>query len=129
SVLIVATVLGLCPTGKFTELAMKQSSFARLCNLLASEIIEASVTVTIGLSVTFTNRPLPVESSSITPIALSTYSVTTTPACAHRCKYQSMWQVDNEETNSSSGLCLVLSPRNAGSEEPKISDLLSIETT
>jgi hypothetical protein len=39
---------------------------------------------------------------------------------AHKCRYQSIWQAEIAATKSSSGLCLVLSPRKAGSEDPKM---------
>ena len=59
-------------------------------------------------------------------MALSKYSVTIILCTEHKCKYHSIWQEDKEETKRSSGLCLVLSPQNAGSDEPEMSDLFSI---
>src|SRR5690606_16865577 len=91
-----------------------------LCNSFALSIIHSSFTDTFGLSVTSTNCPPPFDVSTIIPVALSIYSITITPASEHKCKYHSIWQEDNDVTNKSSGLYLVLSPRNAGSEEPKI---------
>jgi hypothetical protein len=38
-----------------------------------------------------------------------------------------MWQLESEATKNSSGLYLVLSPRNAGSEEAGISSLFSAQ--
>src|SRR5690554_2833326 len=63
--------VGLCLTGKLTEFAIKQSSFAFLCNSFALSTICSSVTVTIGFNVTSLNCPPPFDVSIIIPVALS----------------------------------------------------------
>ncbi len=49
------------------------------------------------------NWPLPSGFSAISPRASSTYSTTTTPASAHRCRYQSMWHWESDATSDCSG--------------------------
>ncbi|MNN46480.1 hypothetical protein D3C81_1608620 [compost metagenome] len=118
--------LGVCKTGKFTELAIKQYSLAFLCNSMACAIIVESFTRTEGFSVTSLKRPFPFSSSSMIAVAWSIYSSTIILLTEQKCRYHNIWQEDREASNSSSGLCLLGSPRNAGSEEPSISALPSM---
>src|SRR5215208_478403 len=66
-----APVTGSWVTGKFTELAMKHRSEAGSCRAAARSIIEASRTVTAGLSTTERKRPPPSAVSSMIPSASS----------------------------------------------------------
>jgi hypothetical protein len=72
-------------TGKFTEFAMKQSSFASWCSAIARSAFSGSAIVTTGASVTSVKRP-PLPSWSIVPVAVSSYEVTTMRSRAHSAR-------------------------------------------
>ena len=105
-----------CFTGKLQEFAIKQNAFAFSCIDSIFSSIQVSFTFTCGCNITSENLPLPSSASVILPTAASEYSKTMTEASEHKCRNQSIWQDESEETNISSGLYFILSPRNEGSE-------------
>src|SRR6516162_8487971 len=114
---LATTISGSHSTAKFTELAIKHFSCAGLWRVRARSG-SPFATVTVGCNTTLLNRPTPSRPTSITPSARSVYAVTVIPASAARCRYQSLWQADNDATSSSSGFQRERSPRKAGSAEP-----------
>ena len=116
---------GWCLTGKLTEFAIKQNSRALVCSSMAFATMSSLFTVTCGCSVTSVKRPFPSFSSRSIPSAVSTYASTITLFAAQKCRYHSIWQEESDDTRKSSGLCRVLSPRKAGSDEPRIKGLFS----
>lgn len=106
--------------GIWRDFAMKQNSFALVCHSLARFTCFALLIQTVGYSVILVNCPAPDCSSVIIPMGWSSYLTTWIPDVAQKCKYQSIWQLDIALKNRSSGLCFVGSPKNSGSEEPKI---------
>ncbi len=71
----------------------------------------------------------PAAVSAIVPVALSTYPVTTTPATAQTCRYQSRWHWETDASSSCSGFHRAGSPRNAGSELPGMAGRPSAATS